>query len=464
MPADLTVLLEGTPVPVFLGENTATALDAAALATAKAADAAASAVSAAANAKSANTMALITALRSFGAMPQPITRLSVNNTPAIAVSAPDGAPGIPGYSNVPHTSAAITYLSGASRLRGTGFPNGIVGIARGGYYGRDSGNTSDIYGSGYFAYEVRHHGTQIEPSLLGAGLAGVNVRILVNGVEAGTASIPGGGSFYRLLLTFPTTATREITFITGQIPLAGISYNGTLTSTFRDYPLVTLIGDSFVEGSGASLGEMEAVVMARSLGFNAALAGIGSTGMIAGGTTNLAGGLTVPFTETKRLLDLTYSGVTDVNGNALAPRMGVVFGSLNDNGQAGGGAALTTAIRNATFTMIDTWRTANGNKPLVFFGPTWPSGSPTLDIHRIRDGIQEAVWMAGTGLNVWFIDRLGPLTSTRSGTYSNAGEQASLYTGGTTGTDPTHPSPLGHKFDGLWCAKELRRLILTEFA
>lgn len=31
-------------------------------------------------------------------------------------------------------------------------------------------------------------------------------------------------------------------------------------------------------------------------------------------------------------------------------------------------------------------------------------------------------------------------------------------------TDATHPTPAGHRFDGLWMANALRRLILSEFA
>ena len=150
-----------------------------------------------------------------------------------------------------------------------------------------------------------------------------------------------------------------------------------------------------------------------------------------------------------------------------------------------------------------------------------------LDIYRLRDAGQEACFGA-SGSNVWFLDRLGPGTLSRTGantfisstgTTTNASAsitaiastagwsvgagiegtgipagariativsstaitidspatatgtavallirntQASLY--GLNAADPTHPGPAGHNLDTLLMARDLRRLILTEFA
>jgi adenine deaminase len=57
-------------------------------------------------------------------------------------------------------------------------------------------------------------------------------------------------------------------------------------------------------------------------------------------------------------------------------------------------------------------------------------------------------------------DRLAPGPILRGGVYSNAADQASLYTMGAT--DPTHPTPAGHTLDALWMARQVRGLVLGE--
>lgn len=494
--------------------------------------AAEAAASAAAAVRTANTQALVTAIRNYGMMPKPAAKLPANDTPTITLGVADaGSTLTGGTASAAWNSSHFQFLGGVATKHSASYPGDSAFRSRGAYYGRNGANTSNVYLGGYSCFEVSHTGTQIEPRFIGTGNGGVNVRFLVNDCEAGSVSVPNGtGSLYRVKLVFPVSATRRITIITGQVPLMQINYGtdsgGALANTGRTYPLVTLVGDSFVEGSGASNGDYEAVVMARALGFNAALAGVGSTGMLAASGTNSGGGNKVNFTDTTRLLDLTMSGVTDMNSAAQVPKLGVVFGSINDNLQYPSATALTDAIRTATQTMIDAWVTANSGKPLVFFGPTWTSGSPTLDIYRIRDGIQEAAFMNAQS-NVWFIDRLEPAARLRSGSQSRTtttgttsngsaiitsiasltnvaigsgvtgtgiptgarvktvdsgtqvtldlvatasgsgvalqfnNDQAALY---TTTTDTTHPSAEGHCYDGLWCAAQLRRLILNEFA
>jgi hypothetical protein len=225
-----------------------------------------------------------------------------------------------------------------------------------------------------------------------------------------------------------------------------------------------------MEGSGAEVGDITSTVIARALGLNCALAAVGATGIINPGNNNSSGFPKVPFTNANRLTDLTLAGVASAHAaTSVVPGLGLIFGSINDQGLSPAvytpfGTTLQAAINNRLQVMIDAWAAARPGKPLVLMGPVWPSGAPNnrppLDIYRIRDGMAEAAWSRAQE-NIWFIDRLHQ--PRREGVYSTANDQAALYTGGTTGTDATHPTPAGHRHDGLLDAAQLRRLILTEF-
>lgn len=425
-----------------------------------------------------NALAAIkNAVRNYALFPRPAAALAANDTPTLTLGTAGAASLINGAAtnapNLPRTDSKITYVSGVPMTFGTIFPRTIFYTSRGAFYGwGDAGGTVPVRGTGYFAYEIVHTGTEFDIPVLGNGSGGTNFRLLVNGCEAGTVAVPNStGAIYYLRVVFPASGTRTIRVETAGVPCNG--FNAASTSEFssvaRSYPLVTMIGDSFVEGSGAAMGDMESVVLLRGLGFNAAPAGVGSTGLINPGGNNTSGFPKVPFWHPERLKDLTLSGVTSAQtGAAVSPAMGVVCGSLNDQSVSSGvwsafGATLTDAIENRAQVMIDAWVSAHPGKPLVFFGPIWPSGlpdnRPPIQIYQIRDGYQQAA-AARFADNVWFIDRMA--NPRREGLYSNAGDQASLYTGGTTGTDPTHPTPAGHRFDGLTDAAELRSLIMRE--
>ena len=215
------------------------------------------------------------------------------------------------------------------------------------------------------------------------------------------------------------------------------------------------MGDSFIEGTGGNGYDPQSVTLARALGCDIYPGGVGATGLINPGSAGK-----VNLVDTVRMTDLSLSGVTADNGvGATVPNLGIIMLSINDNAQLPGtyGATLQEAITNNCLKLADAWALANPGKPLVLFGPTWANGTPTLDIYRIRDGGQEAAWQMQRS-NVWFIDRLGPGPSLRSGVYSTLTDQASLY----TGTDTTHPTPAGHSLDGLWMARQLRELIISE--
>lgn len=429
--------------------------------------------------KSANTAALGQAIRENGGFTLPTANLAPNDIPTVALGGNAATSTINGAAArtaaVPRTDPRLTYLSGIPVQAGTTYPRDTYFTSRGAYYGAATAGGAPLRATNYFAFEFAHTGSVFEiPVYGGMGGAGVNVRVVVNGAVAATTSIPNGtGGLYYLRVEFPAAGERQIRIETSGLPCNGVhvASSSEVASTRKVYPIVTMIGDSFLEGSGSETGDIGATVMARALGFNAAAAGVGATGMINPGNNNTAGFPKVAFTDPNRLQDLTLAGVTSAHAaTSPAPRLGLVFGSLNDHGLAASaynpfGNTLQAAINNRAHAIIDAWQAARSGLPLVFFGPIWPSGAPNnrppLDIYRIRDGLAEAAW-SRANRNIWFIDRLVQLR--REGVYSTVTDQASLYTGGASGTDPTHPTPAGHRHDGLQDAAQLRRLILSEFA
>ena len=428
--------------------------------------------------KSANTQALIKAIRNQGFFPRPAYALSVSDTPALTLSAGGANSSITGtsadVSAVPRTDARLTYVSGPPIVRGPPYPQYNYFTARGAYLGTSNGTDPLRGSSGYFAFEFFHTGTVFEIPMYASGATGVNVRILVNGAVGGMLSVPHNtGGRHMARVEFPVAGRRLIRVETIGIPCNGVHVaNATeISSVARDYPLVTLLGDSFVDGTGMEVGDSQPAVLGRALGFNMAIAGAGGTGLINPGDNNTSGQPKVAWTHVERLRDLTLANVTSAqNAQPAKPALGIAFASINDQGIATEawspfGATLKAAITNRADVLIDAWLAANPGKPLVWFGPTWPSGQPnnrpTQNLYRIRDGVAEACWARASD-NVWFIDRLMP--GKREGVFSTATDQAALYTGGATGTDGTHPTPAGHRFDGLHDAAQLRRLILSELA
>ena len=428
--------------------------------------------------KSANTMALIRAVRSNGYFTKPGTSLAAGDTPTLTLGA-NGAnstinAAAPRTATVPRDDGRLTYLSGVPVLAGTVYPREVYFTARGAYYGAADAGGTPLRATGHFAYEFVHTGSVFEIPVYGAlGGAGVNLRVLVNTCNAGTASVPTTlGGLYYLRVSFSEARTRTIRIETWGIPCNGVHVANTseISATGRSYPLVTMIGDSFLEGSGADVGDLTSTVIARALGLNCALAAVGGTGILNSGGNNTAGFTKVPFYNSNRQTDLTLAGVTSAHpATGPVPALGLLFGSVNDQGLVASvystfGATLQAAINNRLQVMIDAWGAARAGKPLVLMGPIWSSGAPNnrppLDVSRIRDGMAEAAWSRAMD-NVWFIDRLQQ--PRREGIYTTLTDQAALYTGGTNGTDAIHPTPAGHRHDGLLDAAQLRRLILTEF-
>lgn len=480
---------------------------------------------AAAQARSGNSAALISAIRSNGFFPGPITRLSANDIPTITV----GAAGIGSTINA-NSAVGPAILANDSRIKWLSGPTAPDGsgtwLPRGAWYG--GARTTQ-----YASFEFVHTGTVFEFSCVGSfSTTANNLRVLVNDAVAGVTTVPSStGQYYYVKFVFPVAATRRIRIegANGKFRGVNVVSSADVAGTGRNYPLISVMGDSFAEGTGAALPmDGEAVSLVRALGGNVALGAVGGTGILNPGT-----GGKVAWTDPTRMTDLTMVGAVDsAQGVSTVPALGIVMMSINDQGLAASvwspfGSSFQAAVNNRCWTLIDAWQNANPGKPLIFFGPTWPSGDPVLDIYRIRDATQEACWGAARS-NVWFIDRLSPLTAVRSGvntftsttgTTTNAStsitaipsttgivqgagiegtgippgarvasivsataitiDPAATATGAAVAltfrntnsslygfgpADGTHPGQPGHTLDALWMAKEARRLILTEFA
>ena len=374
--------------------------------------------------KSANTRALIAAIRSNGALPAGSYRTAANDVPTFTLGASGAASLLNARANtnpfVARTDARLTYLSGVPVLAGSAYPQNLYMWSRGGYYGAKNALGDPLRAAPYHACEFGHSGTGFELPILcsSTGL----VRLLVDGTIAGTyTNATADGSLRMLKVDFPVSRSRRIV-----IESTGPVFNGVnpaadtdVSASGRAYPLITVMGDSFVEPTGVALGAQgEAAVMGRVLGCNTALAGVGGSGLLVTGGTNTAGFAKTTWQNATRLFDLTLGGVTsDQTGTTVSPAMGVVMLSVNDPGTSagwGGAATAQEAVAKACWVLIDGWALANPGKPLVFFGPTFPTENPLLDLYRVRDGALEACAAAALK-NVWFIDRLGPGPQLRKG-------------------------------------------------
>ena len=480
---------------------------------------------AAAQARSGNAATLVSAVRTNGFFALPSSRLNANDTPVIVVGAAAVASTINANAAVNPavlaTDSRLKWLSGPTSPDGSG-----CWQPRGAWYG--AARTTQ-----YASLEFVHTGTVFEFSCLGSfNTTTSNMRVLINDIAMAPFTVtPGDGQFHYVKFTFPVSATRRIRVEGAGGKFRGVNVVSTseISGSGRNYPLISVMGDSFAESTGAALPQDgEAVALVRALGGNIALGAVGGTGII-----NPGSGGKVAWTDATRMTDLTMLGATDsAQGLNTAPALGIVLMSMNDQGLASTlwspfGSSYQAAINNRCWALIDAWQSANPGKPLIFYGPTWPSGDPVLDIYRMRDATQEACWGAAKA-NVWFIDRLNPLPTLRNaanafisttGTTTNASASITAIPSTTgivqgagiegtgiaagarvasivsataitidppataTGTavalttrnthssiygygpaDGTHPGQAGHNLDALWMAREARRLILTEFA
>lgn len=418
--------------------------------------------------KSANTQTLIAAVRR-GWFPQPGSRLAANDTPTFTMGANGAASAITGSALIPMSDARFSYPFGVPVLAGSGYPSNNYYRARGGYYGFASDGTTPVYASGFFGAEFSHTGNQLEFSVLGQGSG--NLRIYVNGCLVTDTAVTINGGLYLLLMQFPTSGTRLIRMECANIPFGGVRIGSanSIAAIGSTYPIVSVLGDSFVEGASSppvsgSTGVAvvsaggELGVMARACGLGLFGGGVGSTGLINPGGANTGGGQKVNFVDPTRLKDLTMAGL-----GLGAPTLGMIFNSVNDVNISSSvysayGATLETAITNASLIAIDAWVAANAGKPLILWGPLSAAGSPSNPpgpgTYNVRDGAMKAAYMRQRD-GVYFIDRMMP--SVREGLNTNTSSQASIY----TGNDNTHPTGSGHEWDGLRFASQLRELVFN---
>ncbi len=407
----------------------------------------------AASARSPNTQALVQAIRNWGTLPAPSHRLVPSDLPTVTVGTAGAVSTInaqaPGGATVPRFDGRLTYIAGPTRQAGAVYPLNGFSVSRNGYYGASNAQGDPFYGTQLHGFEFIHTGTQFEIPCVGQGPnVAFNLRLLVDDAVAATAFVPSGtGSLYFVKFAFATSRARRIRVETFAVPTNGVNVASAaeVSSVNRAYPLVTIMGDSFVEPTGADFAASgEAALAARLLGLRAAMAGVGGTGLINASGNNSVGFPKVNFCDPVRMTDLTMAGVIDAQtGTVLSPALGVVMASVNDGsangfGNVPGATSFEDAITRQAFKLIDAWRMANPAKPLVFFGPTWPNSSPNLDIYRQRDAIQRAVLGAGGARsNLWFVDRLGPSALLRHGSIDT------LATTGTTAAGSATLTGLG---------------------
>ncbi|GAA4777533.1 hypothetical protein [Novosphingobium ginsenosidimutans] len=403
---------------------------------------------AAASARSPNTQALILAIRNWGAFAAPSHRLATTDLPAVTIGAAGAASTInaqtAGGATVPRFDSRLTYVAGPTRQAGTTFPLNGYAVSRSGYCGALNALGDPFFGTQYHAYEFVHTGSQFEVPVTGHGANSLyNLRLVVDDAVAATAAVPSGnGNLYFVKFVFGASRARRIRIETAAVPTNGVNVISAseVSSVARAYPLVTIIGDSFVEPTGADFSANgEAALAARLLGLRGAIAGVGGTGLINPGGNNSAGFPKVNFCDPTRMTDLTLAGVIDAQtGSTLSPALGVVMSSVNDGAANGfasvaGATSFEDAVTRQAFKLIDAWRSTNPGKPLVFFGPTWPNATPTLDIFRQRDAVQRAVQGAGGArANVWFIDRLGPSAILRHGAVDTLATTGTTTSGSAT--------------------------------
>lgn len=384
------------------------------------------ATNAAAFAPSPNTASLIAAIRTNGVFPQPITRAAAVDIPTVTIGAADAASTLnaqgAGGATVDKFDAKIMYLCGPVSLAAAGYPGNMYARGRGAYYGAVDAVPNPFYQSYYMSYEFNHTGTSFEIPITGQGGAGNEVTLYCDDILVYRGATPNTGSLYFVKFVFGSSRLRRIRFEASSCSTNGVNVvsTGEVTATGRSYPLITVMGDSFVEGTGAApANDSEPIVMAHALGARALIAGVGGTALLEPGGNNVAGFPKVVWTNTTRLEDLTLVGATDSSGASVVPAMGVVCLSINDYGVTSakwnGAANYYEAIKKAVFTVIDAWYAANPGKPLAIFGPTSVNDSTAMDLYRMRDAAEEAC-LAFQSKNVRFFDRFEPGPLLRKGT------------------------------------------------
>jgi len=326
----------------------------------------------------------------------------------------------------------FNYRGGNITAAGTTYPNNL--------YVRNTAQTDPANGNtAPFAVDFWFDGTTLE--ILGKGNNSVT-RLRVDGqiVSAAGTTWTNDGNNYILPVTFGARAMRRITveasvnFIFGGV---NAGPNDTVTAARLDGPKTIVIGDSFTDGAGATLGAVSCWARKFSEAMNWPnlwCHGLGGTGYLNPGTRSPS--------RSRIVTDcLNYS-----------PDVVIFEGGINDISYGGFTAA---GLQSEALTLFQQVATALPNTLQIVLSPMWRNGVESFLVNLIpaRDALKEAAVQVPQCV---FIDLLEmPLDATITTTISNSA------TGGAT-TFQTASVPLPRRSTveiGTGAANPERRVI-----
>lgn len=202
-------------------------------------------------------------------------------------------------------------------------------------------------------------------NIAGAGGSNYPYWIWVNGAPATAAPAtdnPTTSAAYYVVLTWSTSARRHVEFFAPDGVGAywyGVRCNfSTLIEPAPRKPVIAFVGDSYWDSSTGFFNAFQAppFLVSRMLGCECFSHSWGGTGYVVGSTN-------------------TYGSTTRVASVAGGnPQLILIQGSVNDDGQAGIGAAATAAYA--------AYATACPGTEIIVFGPQPSNGVDTLSVNR----------------------------------------------------------------------------------
>lgn len=202
-------------------------------------------------------------------------------------------------------------------------------------------------------------------------------------------------------------------------------------------PRLIVMGDSFVEGTGATGITSFGKKTARLLDWwDAWASGVGSTGYVEPGTTGKV-----------KFRDRVQADVID-----HAPDVVVVAGGINDRLHP------PSSVGTEAGLLFDAIISGVPAVELLVVGPWWPNGSPPADILAVRDAIKAKA----TARGLLFVDPIaeGWITGNGNAGAPNGSGNADVY----ISSDGTHPTPAGHRYLGRRLAARINDLTLDTYA
>ena len=219
------------------------------------------------------------------------------------------------------------------------------------------------------------------------------------------------------------------------------SFNPVPRPTFRAF----IIGDSWTEGTGATASVTALpVLISRLTGWEVFSGGQGGSGYGAKPADGSTTGST-PFGSPQRIRALAEAAAQP-GGLDL-----IVFAGTSNND-----ATASATLQGYVAQALADAATAAPGVPIIGVGPQNTANAPSASRLAARDAIKAAFDAAGRP----FIDPLAEAWITGTGTVASPGTagNASLFSGGSTGSDASHLNQTGYEF---WAARVVERL-LTE--